>query len=217
MDPIWTLDGDETSWATWASQMGSAPLSPLTLDLISTQPGSGEAWALDLGCGTGRAFQPLTQAGYRVIGLDPTFDALYLSQKRIRQFNLEAHPMQASAAQIPLPSASISFVYAISCLFHLSPPELSTALQEIERILLPDGKAILHFLDLEDWRRNLAAEIRPEQAPVPSYRAVVTCFCSPKTIRSWVAAAGLTLLDLDLRTSSTTAGKTRNWFAWCMK
>jgi SAM-dependent methyltransferase len=137
--------------------------------------------------------------------------------QRVLQDQLTANPIVASAARIPLPTESISFAFAISCLFHLSLVELGIALQEIHRILLPGGKALLHFLDVDDWRRTLAKEIRPEQAPVPSYLAVVTCFCSPKKIKEWIKSSGLKLTALELKTSSSEAGQQRNWLAHCNK
>lgn len=217
METIWTLDGDETSWSSWAENMADAPASPLMQELIPLNQNSDQGWAVDVGCGTGRAFLPLVEAGYRVVGLDPTANGIRFSQQRVSQNQISAFPVLASAARSPLPAGSISMVFAIGSLFHLSHVELTSALQEIHRVLLPGGKAFLHFLDLEDWRHTLAKEIRQEEAPVPSYRAVVTCFCSQGTIREWIAQTGLKLKSLELRTSSREAGQHRNWLALCEK
>ncbi len=215
MKAIWTLDGDETSWSSWADNIALAPASPFIVDLIATDRTTHQGWALDLGCGTGRAFLPLAEAGYQVIGIDPTLNCIQFCRQRVNQTHIVAYPILASAAQIPLPNQSISFTLAISCLFHLSLLELTSALQEISRVLLTGGKAILHFLDLDDWRHTLAEEISPDHAPVPSYRAVVTCFCSQAMIREWIDQAGLNLTDLELKTSSNDAGQQRNWLAYC--
>jgi ubiquinone/menaquinone biosynthesis C-methylase UbiE len=217
MELIWTLDGDETSWSSWADNIAQAPASPFMHDLIAADKASHQGWAVDVGCGTGRAFLPLVEAGYRVIGLDPTMNGIRLSQQRVSQDLISAYPILASAAQFPLPTESISFVFAISSLFHLSHVELASALQEIYRILLPGGKALLHFLDLDDWRHTLAKEIHPEQVPVPSYQAVVTCFCSQGKIQEWIKLTGLKLNSLELRASSSEAGQQRNWLAHCEK
>ena len=217
MEVIWTLDGDETSWSSWADNIAQAPASPFMQDLIVADKASHQGWAVDVGCGTGRAFLPLVEAGYRVIGLDPTMRGIQLSQQRVSQDPISAYLILASAAQFPLATESISFVFAISSLFHLSQVELTSALQEIDRIFFPGGKALLHFLDLEDWRHTLAKEIHPEQAPVPSYQAVVTCFCSQGKIQEWITQTRLKLNSLELRTSSSEAGQQRNWLAHCEK
>jgi ubiquinone/menaquinone biosynthesis C-methylase UbiE len=217
METIWTLDGDETSWSSWADNMAHAPASPFMQNLIAVNKASYQGWAVDVGCGTGRAFLPLAEAGYRVFGIDPTMNGIRLCQQRVRQDHIRAYPILASAARFPLSTTSISLVYAISSLFHLSIAELKSALQEIQRVLLPGGKAILHFLDVEDWRRTLAKEIRPEQAPVPSHQAVITCFCSQGKIQEWITETGLKIKELELNTNSTEAGQQRNWLAYCEK
>jgi SAM-dependent methyltransferase len=217
METIWTLDGDETSWSSWADNMADVPASPFMKDLIAADKASRQGWAVNVGCGTGRAFLPLVEAGYRVIGLDPTRNGVRRSQERVSQNHLSAYPIIGSAARSPLPTKSISFVLAISSLFHLSHVELTNALMEIYRILLPSGKALLHFLDLEDWRHTLAKEINPEQAPIPSYQAIVTCFCSQGKIQEWITQTGLKLIALELITSASESGQQRNWLAHCEK
>lgn len=214
---IWTLDGDETSWASWAEAIGSAEATPLMHEMIEAYGTSEHGWAIDLGCGTGRAFFPLVQAGYRVIGIDPVRRSIQLSRKRVAREGFQAFPLQASAAQLPLRNDSTAFVFAIGSLFHLSDRELMLALQEIYRILEPQGKAILHFLDLGDWRRSLAPEIHPEEAPDPSYRAVVTCFSSEESIVDGVTKAGLMIESAVLKTSQSEAGEQQNWLVSCRK
>jgi len=217
VEAIWTLDGDETSWSSWAKTMADTPASPFMNDMIASYKTPQRSWAIDVGCGTGRAFLPLVEAGYRVIGLDPNLDGIHLGLQRANQACLCAYPVLASAARFPVAASSVAFVVAISTLFHLGLTELISALQEIHRVLIPGGKAVLHFLDLEDWRHILAGRIRPEQAPIPSYQAVVTCFCSQGKIQEWIAQVGLKLEILELKTSMTEAGQQWNWMAHCTK
>ncbi len=131
MKAIWTLDGDDTSWSSWADSHAHSPASPLMRDLIAAHRASRDGWAIDVGCGTGRAFVPLVEAGCEVIGLDATPHAIRLSRQRVAQAPISAYPVLASAARFPLPSACASFVFAMSTLFHLSLVELTSTLHEV--------------------------------------------------------------------------------------
>jgi SAM-dependent methyltransferase len=216
-DIIWTLEEDAEAWPAWAEHMAEAVAMPLMLEIIAAHLSPQHGWVLDVGCGTGRAFLPLEEAGYRIIGIDPIASCARHSQQRAKREQLKAYPIRGTAALLPIQAASIDFIFAISCLFHLSLPELTSSLQEIQRVLVHGGRAVLHFLDLDDWRRVLARQIRPEQAPVPSYRAVVTCFCTQKRVEEWIARAGLRLEKIELRTNPTDQGQQRNWLAQCTK
>ncbi len=220
-DVVWTLDGDETSWAGWASARASAGASPLVSELIVAHPAPGfapaSAWALDLGCGTGRAFAPLARAGYRVLGIDPTPRAVTIARERATREGWPAWSLQASAARLPLADGSVTFLLAVGTLYHLNACELADTLTEVRRALQPHGRAVLHFLDVEDWRSTLAPRIDAAAAPVPGYRAIVTCFASSQAIRRWIETAGLEILCLELRTSASEAGELRNWVATCRR
>jgi SAM-dependent methyltransferase len=193
MKAVWTVEGDETSWTAWAENKADAPASSLVRELIATRKAGPQEWAVDIGCGNGCAFIPLAEAGYQVIGIDPTPKCIELSVRRARQFGIIAHPIQALAARLPLRAALAAFVFAFGTLSHLSP------------------------LDIEDWRRSLGKEVDPGQVPVPSYQAVVMCFCSRQVIEEWLEEAGLNLLSLELRTSESEAGQQRSWLAQCRK
>jgi SAM-dependent methyltransferase len=215
MEAVWTVEGDETSWTAWAENRADAPASSLLRELIAARKAGPQEWAVDIGCGTGRAFIPLAEAGYRVIGVDPTLKCIELSLRRACRSGVIAYPIQASATRLPLRAALAARVLAFGTLFHLSPMELTLALQEIQRVLRPEGEALLHFLDIEDWRRSLGKEVDPDQVPVPSYQALVTCFCSRRVIEEWLGEAGLDLVSLELRTSASEAGQQRDWLAQC--
>jgi SAM-dependent methyltransferase len=217
MYAVWTVEGDDTSWTAWAENRADAAASSLVRELLATRKTGPQEWAVDVGCGAGRAFLPLAEAGYRVIGIDPTSRCIELSLRRARLTEIIAYPIQASAARLPLRASSATFVFAFGTLFHLSLVELLLALQEIRRVLRTGGEANLHFLDIDDWRRSLGKEVDPGQVPVPSYRAVVTCFCSRQAIEEWLGQAGLGLLSLELRTSASEAGQQCDWLAHCRK
>jgi SAM-dependent methyltransferase len=215
MPVIWTIDGDESSWSAWAQGMAEAGPSPLMEKILEDQHIGSPALAVDLGCGTGRAFTPLIQNGFKVLGLDPTFLALRLSHSRVATDQLTAWLVCGEAGRIPLISNCASLVFAMGVLFHLSQREQPAALKEIRRILQPDGEAILHFLDIDDWRRTLAREVYPDSLPSISYCSVITCFCSYEDILDRICAAELKIESINLYTQVTEQGEQRNWIAIC--
>jgi SAM-dependent methyltransferase len=217
METIWTIDGDETSWPGWANRMATSAASETIRQLASELPAGHRNWALDLGCGTGRSFVPLNQNGYQVIGVDPTFQAVTASLSRAKNEALPACPILAIADRLPIRSESMAAIFAIGILYHLSPAELEAALLEINRVLLEGGEAILHFLDIDDWRSKLGKQIDIEDIPMPSYQAVVTCFCAEEVIRRTIHASGLTVQSSVLKKQNDEDGERRDWFLHCIR
>ena len=211
---FWTAAGDEASWTTWAKNMAQASPSHLLENILSDSH-KANARALDLACGVGRNFEPLTQCGFQVIGIDATLAAVQHCHERVVTARIPASPVCAVAQLLPIRNASINLVLAIGILFHLTRSELTSALSEIRRILEPEGEAILHFLGIDDWRRNLGTPVSPESLCPPSYKSVVTCFRSASAIRELIRVSGLELKSLDLRTKSDEKGEQRDWLVRC--
>jgi predicted SAM-dependent methyltransferase len=155
----------------------------------------------------------LAEAGYQVNGLDPPWNRIRFCRQRVNQTHIAPYPVLASAAETSLQNQSISLTLVISMLFHLSLIELTNTLQEIYRVFLPGGKAILHFLDLDDWRHTLAKIISPGQAPSPGYQAVITCFCSWDENRGDQSSKA-EAYQLKGKSSSSDTGEQRNWIAY---
>lgn len=217
MSILWTVDGDKTSWAEWASRMALSPSSNLTNLLVSDFHSSCDSWALDIGCGTGRAFLPLSRNGFKIIGIDPILTATKISLERAKNENIMAAPVLATARQLPIRSNIVKLVFALGVLFHLGPIELDNALQEICRVLDKDGTGVLHFLDIDDWRRNLAQSVNTENLPIPSYHAIVTCFCSQDVLQDKINSSGLKIEKSELKTSSDEQGERREWLFYCVR
>jgi ubiquinone/menaquinone biosynthesis C-methylase UbiE len=211
------MAGDKNSWAEWAGHMALSPASPLVNLIISEFHSDINSWAIDVGCGSGRAFLPLSTNGFRIVGIDPIFTATKISLERAKKEKMLAVPVQATASQLPIQSSSAKLVFAIGILFHLSPIELGKALQEIRRVSDKDGKAVLHFLDIDDWRRHLAIAVSPDNLPIPSYQTVVTCFCSQDLIQERIDSAGLKVEKSELKSSTDEQGERREWLFYCRR
>ena len=57
---------------------------------------------LDVGCGTGRHYIPLTQEGYEVTGLDLSQNMLHMLKKKAGAAKLEAHIFRKDMREIEL-------------------------------------------------------------------------------------------------------------------
>jgi SAM-dependent methyltransferase len=214
MSAIWTIEGDEETWHRWAERMAGAPPSPLAERVLAGRVYPPGAWALDVGTGTGRALAPLGRTGCRILALDPVMDGLEASLDRAALEEVEAKPVQGVASQLPVRDGSIRMALAISVLFQLGPAELAAALEEIGRVLAPGGEAILHFLDLGDWRLSLGIQTPPERVPSPAYHALVTCFATQDTICDWLLEADLRLDRMELDVQQAEPGERRSWIAY---
>jgi len=87
---------------------------------------------LDVGCGTGRNL-PLFDMGVRVVGLDPTRDALLAARRRA-----PAVPLVQGDAQA-LPFRTGAFDTVVSGLVFCSVPDPARGLAEVKRVLRSGG------------------------------------------------------------------------------
>ena len=87
---------------------------------------------LDVGCGTGRNL-PLFDTGVRVVGLDPTRDALLAARRRP-----PAVPLVQGDAQA-LPFRTGAFDTVVSGLVFCSVPDPARGLAEVKRVLRSGG------------------------------------------------------------------------------
>lgn len=116
---------------------------------------------LDLACGTGLNFPHLRElvgAEGRVMGVDLTPAMLDLARRMIAQrgwANVETR--EADVAQLPFPDAS--FDKAI-CSFALNIiPEYVRAIEEVKRVLVPDGRFV--SLEMQSMMHSIPRWLQP--------------------------------------------------------
>jgi SAM-dependent methyltransferase len=108
----------------------SADLHPLWHKLIERlKPG---ARILDLGCGSGRDLLYFSRHGYRVVGLDYSFNLLKLASE------FSSQPVvQADFRSLPFRSGVFDAAWAIGSLLHVPPRFLPSVLGQIHGVLKP--------------------------------------------------------------------------------
>ncbi|MFD5560132.1 class I SAM-dependent methyltransferase [Kitasatospora griseola] len=98
-------------------------------------------FAVDAGCGTGRAL-PLLRAAVgpsgTVLGVDLTPEML----ERAAEHRADAALLQADCARLPLPDAVADLVFGAGLISHLPGPD--TGLRELARVTRPGGRLALY-------------------------------------------------------------------------
>jgi SAM-dependent methyltransferase len=103
---------------------------------------------LDVGCGRGEALVWLAQQGAEVWGVDYAFAALHLSQAATQRMDVRlrssCHLTAANARCLPFMPKSFDRVLMLDIVEHLYPWELRQAFLEVQRVIKPNGKFIIH-------------------------------------------------------------------------
>lgn len=92
---------------------------------------------VDVGCGTGYHLTRYKERGFEITGVDGSGEML----KQARQVNPNIEFVQSDVEKIPLPSASYDVALCIEVLRYL--PDISSCIQEIKRVLKPNGTALI--------------------------------------------------------------------------
>ena len=106
------------------------------LDVLATRPALREGDGLYVGCGNGRNFLPLVDAGLRLIGLDVSPEALrQLAARRPDQ----AARLQHGDFLAFTPPAPVAYVIAIQVLQHGRRADAERAVARVAALLAPGG------------------------------------------------------------------------------
>ena len=101
-------------------------------------PGHGET-LLDIGCNWGRWTISAARAGYRPIGIDPSFEAIVAARRIAAQLDLPVRYVVADARRLPFPDKAFDVVFSYGVLQHFSKADVVVAVDEIARVLNPSG------------------------------------------------------------------------------
>lgn len=112
--------------------------------------------ALDVGCGTGYGTAVLAQTARKVLALDVSAESVAFSRTSYPARNVEF--LVADCRQIPLGSQTIDTAVCFEVIEHLA--EQETLLEEIRRVLRPDG-----LLAISTPNRTYYTEERKEVNP----------------------------------------------------
>jgi SAM-dependent methyltransferase len=114
------------------------------LDVAEVQPGMR---VLDIGCGRGEILRRCADLGVHAHGVDYSPVAVRMARKVVaggRDITGRVAVYRADAKQLPFPDAYFTRVLMFDLVEHLHPCELSQALAEARRVLVPGGRLVIH-------------------------------------------------------------------------
>jgi SAM-dependent methyltransferase len=152
---------------------------------------------LDVGCGTGALASAIvaTAAPKEVFAVDPSEGFLSLARQRLRD---EATLRLGSAAQIPLPDASVDI--AVSGLVLNFVPDLADGLAEMKRVVKSGGTIAAYVWDYAEGMQlmrefwDAAVALRPEARALDE--GLRFPLCKPPALRAALESAGLADVDV---------------------
>jgi methionine biosynthesis protein MetW len=138
-EQYWSIDG-------YNLPEGSG-VTPQVSRIVQSRVPAG-AFALDLGCGNGRAGGPLLLSrGATYVGVDISRTAVAAA----RDLGLDARIVE-DASILPFESGAFDFVLCLEVLEHLFRPDRAAA--EMARVLRPAGTALITVPNVAYWRRR---------------------------------------------------------------
>jgi SAM-dependent methyltransferase len=159
---------------------------------------------LDVGCGTGALASAIVAgAGPKeVFAVDPSEGFLTLARQRLRD---EANLLPGSAAQLPLPDASVDVV--VSGLVLNFVPDPGAGLAEMQRVAKPGATIAAYVWDYAEGMQlmrafwDAAIALRPEARALDE--GLRFPLCAPAALRAAFAAAGLADVEVAAITVDT--------------
>jgi tRNA (uracil-5-)-methyltransferase TRM9 len=98
---------------------------------------------LNIGCAHGPDFLPFRQS-FELHGVDFATEMLKLAQKYARKFKFAVNLVAADARQLPYNDGAFDWAIAVATYHHIEEKEdRLLALQELKRVLKPDGEAFI--------------------------------------------------------------------------
>ena len=114
---------------------------------------------LEVGLGYGTLGQLIAARNADYYGADIAEGPVLNMRRRLSWLGLpEDHAMQASVLELPFEDATFDYVYSIGCLHHTG--DLARSVQELHRVLVPGGRAVVMLYNRHSLRRARYGVVR---------------------------------------------------------
>jgi tellurite methyltransferase len=148
----WTDEGIRRDWITPEA---------LVIESVPFLRKRGVRAVLDIGCGLGRHALYLAQQGFDVTGVDLSEAGLDIARDAAAAAGVAIDYRIADFTNLPASDGSIDLAVAWNVIYHGDEEIARTALQEIRRVLKPDGLFLGTMISKRHERYGVGVEIRP--------------------------------------------------------
>jgi SAM-dependent methyltransferase len=103
--------------------------------------------------GAGGSNPPLSlfyQYGYKTYGIEIAKGPLTEAQRFCVENNMDLNIIRGDMRSIPFPNERFSFVYSYNAIDFMTKPDIAVSMNEIARVLKPDGLCYVNFLSVDD-------------------------------------------------------------------
>ncbi|WP_019636511.1 class I SAM-dependent methyltransferase [Paenibacillus fonticola] len=119
-----------------------------------------------LDCGAGGDTPPLclfADHGYITYGIEMNDEQLQKANQFAEMRGQKLNIQQGDMRHLPLSDKSISFVYSYNSIFHMKKEDVKKSLNEMKRVLKPNGLLFVNFLTLKDFRVGEGVDLGENQ------------------------------------------------------
>jgi ubiquinone/menaquinone biosynthesis C-methylase UbiE len=108
---------------------------------------------LECGAGVGSSMEPLLvrffDYGYETHGIEISYERLTNALEYCEENEVDLDIRKGDMRQIPFGDESMSFVFSYNTIFHMRKDDIRIAMDEIKRILKPEGLCFVNFLSVD--------------------------------------------------------------------
>ena len=162
---------------------------------IRLPPGDGKLF-LEVGCNWGRWCVSAARRGYRVVGIDPSLDAIRAARRVADELGVDAEYVVADARHLPFADSSFDVVFSYSVFQHFTRAAAVAAFEELGRVLKPNGLSLVQMANV--WGlRSLFNQLRERRFREPRTLFDVRYWSPGELRRELDRAVGPTQLSVD--------------------
>ena len=122
-----------------------------------------EKEVLECGAGVSPSLEPLLvrffDYGYETHGIEISDERLKNALEYCEENELDLDIRKGDMRQIPFGDESMSFVFSYNTIFHMRKDDIGIAMDEIKRILKPEGLCFVNFLSVDSQSFGIGEEV----------------------------------------------------------